>query len=169
MNALRFRFLHFEGTYAYVNRVRYWKQCRVVRNDGRVQSVGDAAGFSRVDWRGLRFRRTGAKIYHYGWARAPKAAKREALAVARVYRDNRHVASHAKHVRPQVLQRFGYGVPFLRHSAGSESRSDGWHEARSPGAGGRRSTRPCCLGGSTQHGFAIVESSRASAHWTVTW
>ena len=35
VDALRFRFLHFEGTYAYVNYVRYRKQCRLVRNNGR--------------------------------------------------------------------------------------------------------------------------------------
>jgi hypothetical protein len=61
VDALRFRFLHFEGTYAYVNYVRYRKQCRIIRNDGSVQSVGDAAGFGRTDGSPLGTARTGAK------------------------------------------------------------------------------------------------------------
>ena len=93
VDALRFRFLHFEGTYAYVNWVRYWKQCRLVRNDGRLQSVGDAAGFGRLDGRGLRVRRTGAKIYHYGWARAPEVLKAKTLAFQKLYHDDAYVAA----------------------------------------------------------------------------
>ena len=94
VDALRFRFLHFEGTYAYVNYVRYRKQCRFVRNNGQVQSVGDAAGFGRADGRRLRSKHTGAKIYHYGWARAPEALKRKMLAFARLYHDDDFVARH---------------------------------------------------------------------------
>ena len=94
VDALRFRFLHFEGTYAYVNYVRYRKQCRLVRNNGRVQSVGDAAGFGRSDGRRLVSRHTGAKIYHYGWARAPEVLKRKTLAFQKLYHDDAWVSEH---------------------------------------------------------------------------
>ena len=94
VDALRFRFLHFEGTYAYVNYVRYRKQCRIVRNDGRLRSVGDAAGFGRVDDRKLRARWSGARIYHYGWARAPEVLKRKTLAFQKLYHDDDWVARH---------------------------------------------------------------------------
>jgi glycosyltransferase involved in cell wall biosynthesis len=91
VDALRFRFLHFEGTYAYVNYVRYRKQCRIVRNDGSVQSVGDAAGFGRTDGARLRSVHTGAKIYHYGWARAPELLKQKTLAFQKLYHDDEWV------------------------------------------------------------------------------
>lgn len=103
VDALRFRFLHFEGTYAYVNWVRYWKQCRLVRNDGRIRSVGDAAGFGRADGRPLRIRHTGAKIYHYGWARAPEVLKRKTLAFQKLYHDDAWVAARYGEVPPEYL------------------------------------------------------------------
>jgi hypothetical protein len=103
VDALRFRFLHFEGTYAYVNYVRYRKQCRLVRNNGAVQSVGDAAGFGRRDGRPLRVRRTGATIYHYGWARAPELLKAKTLAFQRLYHDDAWVAERYAEIPPDYL------------------------------------------------------------------
>lgn len=103
VDALRFRFLHFEGTYAYVNYVRYRKQCRLVRNNGQILSVGDAAGFGRVDGRPLRIRHSGAKIYHYGWARAPEILKRKTLAFQKLYHDDEWVAARYGDVPPEYL------------------------------------------------------------------
>jgi hypothetical protein len=103
VDALRSRFLHFEGTYAYVNYVRYWKQCRVVRNNGQIRSVGDAAGFARVDGAPLRVRKTPTKIYHYGWARAPEVLKRKTLAFQRLYHDDAWVAVRYAQVPPEYL------------------------------------------------------------------
>lgn len=88
VDALRFRFLHFEGTYAYVNYVRYRKQCRIVRNNGEIRSVGDAAGFGRADGAPLRVRRTRARVFHYGWARAPEQLRKKTLAFQRLYHDD---------------------------------------------------------------------------------
>jgi hypothetical protein len=103
VDALRFRFLHFEGTYGYVNYLRYWSQCRIVRTTGGVRSVGDAAGFGRVDGARLRTRPTGAKIYHYGWARPPAALQRKTLAFLRLYLDDGGVARHAEQLRDKAL------------------------------------------------------------------
>jgi len=103
VDALRFRFLHFEGTYAYVNYVRYRKQCRIVRNNGTVRSVGDAAGFGRADGAKLRVRRTGATIYHYGWARAPEVLRRKTLAFQKLYHDDAYVEAHYAQVPAEYL------------------------------------------------------------------
>lgn len=92
VDALSFRFLHFEGSYGYVNPLRYRRQCRLVRNDGRLESVRDAAGFGRTDGRRLRTRRSGARIFHYGWARRPEVLKAKTLALARLYHDEAYVA-----------------------------------------------------------------------------
>ena len=103
VDALRSRFLHFEGTYAYVNYVRYRKQCRVVRNNGQLQSVGDAAGFGRKDGAPLRVRRTPTKIYHYGWARAPEVLKQKTLAFQKLYHDDAWVAERYAQVPAEYL------------------------------------------------------------------
>ena len=126
VDALRFRFLHFEGTYAYVNWVRYWKQCRVIRNNGRVVSVGDAAGFGRVDGRKLRVRKTGAKIYHYGWARAPEVLKQKTLAFQKLYHDDAYVAARYDEVPPEYLSDVDIAFRFRgTHPAVMTERIDG--------------------------------------------
>jgi len=92
VDALSFRFLHFEGSYGCVNPLRYRRQCRLVRNDGRLASVRDAAGFDRTDGGRLRVRPSGARVFHYGWARRPDALKAKTLALARFYHDEASVA-----------------------------------------------------------------------------
>ena len=92
VDALSFRYLHFEGSYGYVNPLRYRRQCRLVRNDGRLASVRDAAGFARADGRRLGTRSSGARIFHYGWARRPDALKAKTLALARFYHTEASVA-----------------------------------------------------------------------------
>lgn len=88
VDALSFRFLHFEATYAYINRLRYRRQCRLVRNDGTIESTGDAAGFGRKDGAKLRVRRSGARIFHYGWVRDPRAMQEKVLAFQKLYHDD---------------------------------------------------------------------------------
>ena len=69
-------YLHFYGNFDTVatNRSWYRREVRVIRPNRGIQSHGDAQGF-RVgpDARPLRARRTGARIFHYGWARPPDA------------------------------------------------------------------------------------------------
>lgn len=103
VDALRFRFLHFEGTYAYVNYVRYRKQNRIIRNNGRIASVGDAAGFGRKDGRRLRVKHSGARIFHYGWARAPEVLRQKTLAFQKLYHDDRYVTEHYEQVPAEYL------------------------------------------------------------------
>ena len=105
VDALGFRFLHFEGSYGRVNPLRYRRQCRLVRNDGRLQSVRDAAGFGRCDGARLSFRSSGARIFHYGWARSPEALKAKTLALARLYHDDLEVARRLGALRGEDLAR----------------------------------------------------------------
>ncbi len=105
VDGLTFRFLHFEGSYARVNPLRYRRQCRLVRNDGRLQVAGDGAGFARVDGRRLATRRSGARVFHYGWAMAPEALKARLLALARYYWDAKEVAARWGPVPADTLAR----------------------------------------------------------------
>jgi hypothetical protein len=103
VDALSFRFLHFEGSYDYVNPLRYRRQCRLVRNDGRLQSVRDAAGFGRLDGRALRTRPSGARVFHYGWVAAPAALKAKTLALARLFHDEAYVSRRWAPVPPESI------------------------------------------------------------------
>ncbi len=69
LDALRFAWLHFYGSYFRyrIDAGWYQKQDRIIRNNGQVMSVGDAYAFARQDGKPLTRRNTGAYIYHYGW------------------------------------------------------------------------------------------------------
>jgi hypothetical protein len=105
VDALTFRYLHFEGSYGRVNPLRYRRQCRLVRNDGRLQSVSDAAGFARADGRRLVTRASGARIFHYGWASAPETLKAKALALARLYHGDAEAVRRFGAIRGEDLAR----------------------------------------------------------------
>lgn len=103
VDALTFRFLHFEGAYDLVNPFRYRRQCRLIRNDGRLESVRDAAGFGRRDGTRLRTRESGARVFHYGWARPPAQLKAKTLALAALYHDEARVARRWGAADPERL------------------------------------------------------------------
>ncbi len=69
IDALRFSWLHFYGSY-YRYRIDsgwYQKQDRIIRNNGSIKSIGDAYGFGRIDGKPLRRCQAGCFLYHYGW------------------------------------------------------------------------------------------------------
>ena len=69
VDALRFKWLHFYGSY-YRYRIDagwYQKQDRIIRNNGEVESYGDAYSFHRKDGKVLRSLQTDCLLYHYGW------------------------------------------------------------------------------------------------------
>ena len=77
---LLFRYLHFKGDYSSVDPWSYHWEVRVIRNDGRLRSVGDASGFGRADDPGernlkdgprWRVAKPGARIFHYGYVKDP--------------------------------------------------------------------------------------------------
>ena len=103
VDGLAFRFLHFEGTYWHVNYTRYRSQTRLIRNNGTVQSVGDAAGFGLKDGGKLRLRKTGATVYHYGWARAPQLMKQKTIAFQRLYHDDAWVSSRFEDLPAELV------------------------------------------------------------------
>lgn len=69
VDALRFRWLHFYGSYYRyrIDKGWYQKQDRIIRNNGQIESFGDAFGFRRKDGKALRQINTGCFVYHYGW------------------------------------------------------------------------------------------------------
>jgi len=69
VDALRFQWLHFYGSYFRyrIDSGWYQKQDRIVRNNGTVESIGDAYAFARKDGQPLRYKKTNRFVYHYGW------------------------------------------------------------------------------------------------------
>lgn len=79
VKGLLFRYLHFVADYWSTNPWFYHKAVRVIRNNGEVESCGDAVGFhfkatrqylqsGPKEW--LAY--SGARMFHYGWVKEPK-------------------------------------------------------------------------------------------------
>lgn len=100
VEALLMRYLHFYGSYDYVGTGRQWyrQEIRAVRNTGNVVSWGDAQGFRRRQNDGsfekLRARRTGVRVFHYGWVKHPKVQAVKQRAVNRFWHDDEWIAAN---------------------------------------------------------------------------
>ncbi|PWT70304.1 MAG: hypothetical protein C5B60_12325 [Chloroflexi bacterium] len=91
VKGLMFRYLHFVADYWSTNPWFYHKAVRIIRNNGDVESCGDAVGFhvkateqylqsGPKEW--LAY--SGGRVFHYGWVKDPKTMldkKREQAAV----------------------------------------------------------------------------------------
>jgi glycosyltransferase involved in cell wall biosynthesis len=91
VDALTFRFIHFEGGYRSVNPFRYRRQVRIIRNDGSLRSAGDACGFERTDGRLLSTRNIRARVFHYGWARSPEKMHEKNRELESLYHDDEYI------------------------------------------------------------------------------
>ena len=102
------RYLHFMGDYWSLNPWFYHRAVRVIRNNGEIESCGDAVGFHVKATRqylqsGPRewLADSGARMFHYGWVKEPKtmlAKKREQVTVYTNRlspEDERQIASEA--------------------------------------------------------------------------
>lgn len=74
VEGMLFEYLHFFGDYEHVQRGQGWypREIRLVRNGVGIRSVRDAQSFRRGKERRLAVARSGARIFHYGWARHPE-------------------------------------------------------------------------------------------------
>ncbi len=72
-DGLLFDYLHFYGSYDYYGSNSRWypHEVRVVRRRADIFSFQDAQGFRRGENEKLRVRKTGARIFHYGWVKPP--------------------------------------------------------------------------------------------------
>ena len=91
VRGLLFRYLHFMGDYWSLNPWFYHRAVRVIRNNGEVESCGDAVGFHLKTTREYLqsgpkewLADSGARVFHYGWVKEPQtmlAKKREQVTV----------------------------------------------------------------------------------------
>jgi hypothetical protein len=126
-------YLHFFGDFDTIATDRHWyrREVRVVRLGTDVRSYSDAQGF-RVGAaaRRLRARRTGARMFHYGWARPPHSMRNKLVASQEIFTEA--VDRLAARAAQETLNR----TPLLRRFAGAHPEVVApWVAARRRGAG----------------------------------
>ena len=103
VRGLLFRYLHFVGDYWSLNPWFYHKAVRIIRNNGEVESCGDAVGFhlkatgqyvqsGPPEWLAW----SGARVFHYGWVKDPKIMLAKKQEQAKVYHGDAPPPSEAK-------------------------------------------------------------------------
>lgn len=128
-------YVHFYGDFDTVATNRHWyrREVRVVRLGGNVCSYGDAQGF-RVGaaYRRVRARATGARMFHYGWARPPQSRRQKLVASQEVFPEQLdRIAAWAEE---ETL----YWTPLLRPYTGSHPDVvQQWIASRRPASAGR--------------------------------
>lgn len=90
IEGLRFRYVHFYGSYDYYqDNYRNWyiREARVVRNSPAIVSWGDAMDFRHKDGSKLKVADLNAEIFHYGWVRPPEKLIRKRRDFEKLYND----------------------------------------------------------------------------------
>jgi hypothetical protein len=124
-------YLHFYGDFATIATDRHWyrREVRVVRLGRDIRSYQDAQGFRvGAEERRVRARATGARMFHYGWARPPQSMRQKLVASQEVFLEQvDRIAARA--VQQQAL----YWTPLLRRFADAHPRAaQPWIAARAP-------------------------------------
>jgi hypothetical protein len=106
VEGLLFDYLHFWGDFDRLQWTRNWyrREVRVVRNLPDIRSWKSAQGFRRNQSK-LRVRRSGGRIFHYGWVRPPEVMKKKQIALDRLHHPEDWV--QRRHPSPEVP--FDYG------------------------------------------------------------
>jgi len=100
---LLFRYLHFVGDYWSTNPWFYHKAVRIIRNNGEVESCGDAVGFHLKATR--QYLQSGphewlapseGRVFHYGWVKDPKTMLAKKQEQTKVYHGNAPPPSEAQ-------------------------------------------------------------------------
>jgi len=103
VRGLIFRYLHFVGDYWSTNPWFYHRAVRIIRNNGEVESCGDAVGFhfkatgqylqsGPREW----LAPSGARVFHYGWVKEPKTMLAKKREQTQVYHGDAPPPSEAK-------------------------------------------------------------------------
>ncbi len=126
-------YLHFFGDFDTIATDRHWyrREVRVVRLGADVRSYSDAQGF-RVGAaaRRLRARVTGARMFHYGWARPPHSMRNKLVASQEIYTEA------VDRLAARATQETLTWTPLLRRFAGAHPGVVvPWIAARRGGAG----------------------------------
>jgi hypothetical protein len=129
-------YVHFYGGFDTVATDRHWyrREVRVVRLGRDVRSYWDAQGFrvgAGAGARRPRARVTGARMFHYGWARSPSSMRQKLVASQEIFTEA------ADRLEARAAQPALRWTPLLRRFAGSHpSAAHAWIAARQAAAAG---------------------------------
>lgn len=108
VDGLVFEYLHFYSNYDYVIRGRSWyrREVRLFKNGRGIESYRDAQGFRKKGER-LKGILTGARVFHYGHVRTPKAMSTKLVEMSRWWGETPHDdPERLKPVRHVGIRRF---------------------------------------------------------------
>jgi glycosyltransferase involved in cell wall biosynthesis len=117
VKGLIFRYLHFVGDYWSTNPWFYHKAVRIIRNNGEVESCGDAVGFHLKatkqylqsgprEW----LAPSGGRVFHYGWVKDPKIMLAKKQEMTKVYHGDHPPPSEAKLYSQDTFEFEEYGI-----------------------------------------------------------
>jgi len=117
VKGLIFRYLHFVGDYWSTNPWFYHKAVRIIRNNGEVESCGDAVGFHLKatkqylqsgprEW----LAPSGGRVFHYGWVKDPKTMLAKKQEMTKVYHGDHPPPSEAKLYSQDTFEFGEYGI-----------------------------------------------------------
>jgi hypothetical protein len=126
-------YLHFWGDFDTIATDRHWyrREVRVIRLDRDIRSYQDAQGF-RVGpgMRRVAARATGARMFHYGWARSRRSLQDKLVASRELFQGSLHRPD--AEATPESLR----WIPLSRPFIGSHPRAgESWIAARRATAG----------------------------------
>ncbi len=117
VKGLVFRYLHFIADYWSTNPWFYHRAVRIIRNNGEMESCGDAVGFhlkatqqylqsGPKEW----LAHSGARMFHYGWVKDPKTMLEKKREQAAVYHGANIPASAAKELAGETFRFDDYAI-----------------------------------------------------------
>ena len=124
VKGLLFRYLHFIADYWSTNPWFYHKAVRIIRNNGEVESCGDAVGFHlKATQQYLQsgpkknIPYSGARIFHYGWVKDPETLLAKKKEQAQKYHGDSLPPDQAKQLAQATFQFEDYAM--LKEFSGS--------------------------------------------------
>ncbi len=160
VKGLVFRYLHFVGDCWSTNPWFYHKAVRIIRNNGEVESCGDAVGFhfkatgqylqsGPREW----LAPSGARVFHYGWVKEPKTMLAKKQEQTKVYHGDAPPPSAAKLYTQDTFEFEDYEI--LKEFRGSHPRVMHERVRQSPVLKPRRNRwlRPAFYRAILQRGF----------------
>jgi len=112
VEGLLFDYIHFYGSYNVIGTSRSWyrKEVRIVKRSKNPRSVGDAQGFKIGDKK-PNVVPSGARIYHYGWVKPPKAMGEKNKHMERWWHGNKYDESFK-----DFAYKIAYGLRYFKGS-----------------------------------------------------
>jgi hypothetical protein len=136
VEGLLFDYVHFYGSFDVVQETRsaYRREVRAIRRSSGARSVGDAQSFRKTGGEKLRVFRSGARVFHYGWVRAPESMREKTFFMDQLYHGRpkpEDAAQGVPHTGDNYRYKRFWGLRPFRgtHPAVMEQRirNKGWH------------------------------------------